>query len=220
MFIEPGWQHSVIALLTAINAIAGAPNNMVPLSPLSAHDIVEIGEALRNGSYQPDRWFGPQGARPLAPTISNLVPSIEPKASYVVIVASNALSGLEMISKRSGGILYEDPFYALLASFNLGRYGAPWAEVLVANRATAWMQRPAIVDELARGLYRPERYFHLAGPIMVGPGEQYLSTHGAAGSELLHLQGNGRADASLDGTDGQLYLIYKYKLQAAPLKVP
>lgn len=220
MFIETGWQYSVIALLTVINAIAGAPNNTVPLSPLSAHDIVEIGEALRNGSYQPDRWFGPQGARAPASALATLAPSIDPDATYDVIVASNALSGLEMVSRRSGGILYEDPFYALLASFNLGRYGKPWAEVLVADRATAWRQRPAIVDELVRGLYRPERYFHLAGPIMVGPGAQYLSTHGAPGRELLHLHGIGRADASLDGADGQLYLTYKYKLQAAPPKVP
>lgn len=215
MFIEAHWQHSVIALLTAINALAGAPDNTVPLRPLDMGAVVAIGQALRSGTYQPAHWFGPQRALPGVPAPSTLAPPIEALVKYAVIVAPNEPSGREMISRRSGGILYEDPFYALLASFNLGRFGMPWAEPLVASRQAAWQQRPAIVAELARGVYRPEQYFDLAGPLMVGPEQPYLSAHSVLGRDLLHVQDNGSADASLDGAAGELYLLYKYKLPAA-----
>lgn len=220
MFIEPGWQSSVIALLTAINAMAGAPNRTTPLRPLDIGAVVAIGEALRTGTYQPADWFGAQGPGALTPAVATLAPPIGPTANYAVIVASSSLSGMEMISKRSGGILYEDPFYALLASFNLGRFGMPWAEQIVINREIAWQRRPQILAELARGEYRPERYFHLAGRLMAHPGAPYLSAHSAAGRELLHLQDNGRADASLDGGPGLLYLFYKYQVLPAPSTPP
>lgn len=220
MFIEPSWQSSVIALLTVINATVGAPDSTTPLRPLDTGAIVAIGEALRNGTYQPADWFGVQSAGPLAPAIATLAPPIGPAEKYAVIVAASSLSGMEMISRRSGGILYEDPFYALLASFNFGRFGMPWAEPLVLNRDIAWQRRPQILAELARGDYRPEHYFHLAGRLMEEPGAPYLSAHSTTGGELLHLQHNGRADARLDGAPGQLYLLYKYQLLPAPAPLP
>lgn len=212
MLIESGWQNSVVALLAAINTMAGAPGLSAPIAPLSAVDIVMISAALQDGSYRPAQWFGRAGNIVQAGASSPAAPLVDRLGSYDVFTLPIAPSMAERLSKQSG-IVFDDPFYALLASYNLGRFRKPWVEVLVPNRELAWSRRSAIVAEIAGGTYRPERYFQLAGPALAGApaGVVLLSVHGVDGDALGKLYFIGFADLNLGAGMGGTYQLYKYK---------
>lgn len=213
MLLEFGWQNSVVALLAAINSIAGAPRLSAPIAPFRTVDIVTISAALQDGSYRPAQWFGEAGNE-RAQVSSMSAPVLEQSRSYDVFTLPVVPSMVERLSKRSG-LVFDDPFYALLASYNLGRYGKRWVEVLVRNRERAWSQRTAIVAEIAGGTYRPERYFQIAGPAIVGApaGVLPLSAHGVDGSALGKLYFLGFGDLKLEAGMGGMYQLYKYKAQ-------
>ena len=211
MFIESLWQDHVIALLTAINALLDAPDYAVPIAPLTASDIAKIATSLQEGKYQPAQWFKKASGDQIKGTVSASLPAIDPEKNYDVLRLLLEPSGLEHLSKRSGGILFEDPFYALLAGFNFGRFKKPWVEVRVPSREKAWEQRSVIVHEFTRKVYRPERYFHLAGAALTGDGKTPATAHIISGKDLASLELNGMADVVLDSGAGQLFLLYRYE---------
>lgn len=210
MLIESGWQDNSIILLMAINAALGAPDYTVPRAVLTVSDIVKIGVCLQDNTYQPAQWFDKKAAGPVVRGIPTVTPRIDPDANYMAIRLAIEPARPIMVSSRGSGIIFEDPFYAVLASFNLGRYKKSWVEVKVSSREQAWMQRADIVADMLRGAYRPERYFSLAGPALTEPGEASLSAVTIVGKDLLRLEINGRAEASLDSGSSHLYLLYRY----------
>lgn len=197
-----------MALLAAINALLGAPDCAVPLAPLTENTVEKIAAALQEGAYQPAQWFSPGAAAPLA-RVSAAAPAWAANARHSVVLLPVEPSGLVRVSKRSGGVVYEDPFYAVLACFNLGYLKKPLVEVRASSREQAWSRRPALLGELARGEYRPERYFSPAGPALGGGVAP--SAHGIAGEDMERLVFNGMAEARLDAAPARLYRLYRYE---------
>jgi hypothetical protein len=208
MFVEPAWQESIVALLVAINTLAGAGDRNVVAKPLSIGDVAAIAQALKNNSYQPDQWFvrGTMKQQPVA----QAAPPVAMADRYDVMVLGIEPSGLAEVSKKSGGLVYEDPFYALLASYNIGRYKSNLVNVQVSSRDHAWAQRQRIVDQLRQGVYRPEKYFALAGPAIPGTNGADLRAASLAGEALSRLAFNGETEARLDGEPAKLFGLYKY----------
>ncbi len=211
MFIETAWQDSVIALLTAINVFLGSPDHTISKVPLTMKSIERIAISLQDGTYQPAQWFDKNEGNHLVKRISTVMPNIDPNIIYEVLLLSIEPSLPEMISKRGGGILFEDPFYALLASFNIGRFKKPWVEVLAFNREQVWSQRLAITDKIAQKTYQAEQFFSLAGMTLSMPNEPLLSAKSILGKNILRLdEYHGMTEVPLNSDLGHLYLLYRY----------
>ena len=142
--------------------------------------------------------------------ISPTAPVVDRSASYEVFALPISPAMAESLSKESW-IVFDDPFYALLASYNLGRFKKAWVEVRTPNREHAWSQRSAIVAEISAGTYRPERYFQLAGPYRADAGVVPLSAHGLGGGDIAGLYRLGYADLNLEAGMGGLYQLYSYE---------
>jgi hypothetical protein len=214
MFIEAAWQESVIALLAAINVFLGSPNYTIPKVPLTMNSIETIAVSLQDGTYQPAQWFDRNEENQPAKKVASAIPSIEPNINYEVLLLSIEPSLPKMISKRGGGILFEDPFYALLASFNIGRFKKPWVEVLAFNREQVWLQRFAITEKLVQGTYQVEQFFSLAGMTLSMPNKQLVSPRNISGKSILRLDElHGMTEVPLNSDLGHLYLLYRYKTQ-------
>ncbi len=211
MFIESSWQDTVIALLTAINGLLGYPYHTVPMAPLTVDDVVKIAASLQTSAYQPAQWFGNPGTDPIQRGIPVATPGIDPSAHYELVWLAVEPSRPAVVSSRGGGILFEDPFYAILAGFNLGRFKQNWVEVRISGRDKAWSQRSLIVNEITRGTYRPEHYFSLAGQALAEAGELSVGARSILGKDLLRLEFNGRTEVRLDPGGGQLFLLYRYE---------
>lgn len=218
MFIDPSWQESLISLLIAINGSIGAPDRASVLKPLTNSDVVAIAQDLSQHNYKPDRWFG-IGGTPLSQRrpVASFEPQVQPGMTYTLLRLGAEPSGREMLSGRSGGLLYEDPFYAVLAAYNIGKApkrkslidGLP-VEVKVAGRDLVWSRRQGIVESISNGLYREDRYFTVSGPFIESSPEAMWRLGGMPGVDLFKLADNGLGSAAFGGDRPQSFVLYKY----------
>jgi hypothetical protein len=213
-FIDPFWQESLISLLVAINGLAGAPERTAAIRPLTSSDVVAIAQSLEQRAYRPEQWFSAGGTAAL-PAVRTQAPPVSTAARYEVIWLAAEPGGLTQMSSRAGGLLYEDPFYAVLASYNIGlRPARPQegrlVEVKVSSRERAWAQRQQIVDDLRKGSYRADNYFRLSGPALPPVAGATWRSDGLAGSDLERLVFSGQAAAAFGETPPALYGLYAY----------
>lgn len=210
MFIDPSWQEVLISLLIAINGTLGSADKIVVLRPLSQPDVAVIAEALEQRRYRPKQWFGVAGATPPSRRlIASGAPVTQSGQHYSVVHFGAEPSERTEISGRSGGLLYEDPFYAVLAAFNSGN-GSLAMEVKASSREQAWARRQEIVDAIRMGTYRADRYFTERGPLLSDRPYGDWSSSYLSGDDLDRLVFNGRADVSFEGRPSMLHGLYKY----------
>lgn len=215
-FIEPGWQDSLVALLVAINGLTGAPERTALLRPLVESDVAVLAQAMEQRSYRPEQWFGAGAAG--RPRVAPDMPPVKAELTYALVALAAEPSGRKTISSRAGGLLYEDPFYAVLAGFNIGTGltdGYGWSiEVSPRNREQAWARRQGIVDALRQGSYSGKAYFAFSGPMQPGRTEvMRWRVDGASGAALSSLFLIGRGSIRFQGETPQLYALYRF---AAP----
>lgn len=213
MFIESSWQESVVALLVAINSLLGAPQYRQPIKLFALSDMPTIASSLQGRTYRPESWFSSAPEQVIRPLVGTPPPSAFGSERYDVMVLSIQPSGLAMVSSRSGGIIYLDPFYALLASFNLGHFGSANVElrVSVSNPNQPWSQRQTIVAELRQGSYLPQRYFSLANSVPKAVAEPSVTLGKLSRQDLSELAICGMAEAvQVDARGPMRYLLYRY----------
>ena len=163
-FLDPEWHPAVVRLLAAINATFARPDYVRPKATLREDDLADIGAALATRSYRPDRWFQ-SGTAIGMPALRSDSPPIEPKSEYRLLALSALQESVSRISVRFGGIVFEDPFYALLACFNVGAFSKLLILPRVISVDQAWQQRSSIVNSLANGSYSPEKLFFQCEPV-------------------------------------------------------
>jgi hypothetical protein len=214
MFIEPLWHESLIALLVVINGLYGAPDKTQLNRKLSPEDVTVIARSLEQRAYRPEEWFaiGGQGA---SRAVSPATPPIIANTRYDMVCLGLEPAGLEHISKRSGGLLYEDPFYAVLAAYNLGQKKIHRVEVKVPSREQAWSQRSQILSELRQNTYRAENYFVIAGARVVGLDTPLWRIAAISGQDLSRLDISGQTEVSVGEVPVRLYGLYQF---VAPTK--
>jgi len=212
-FIEPSWQDSLVSLLVAINAVSGAPERNAVVRPLTPTDVVAIAQSLESRSYRPDQWFAVGTTTPQA--VRTAAPALNPGARYELTRYGAEPSGMTQISSRAGGLLFEDPFYAVLAGYNIGLQASPApagqpVEVKVSSRDQAWAQRQRIVDELRQGSYRADRYFAVSGPAHAVKAGGSWGSGGVSAADLDKLVVNGRTGVTFGESAPALYGLYRY----------
>ena len=219
MFIEPFWQESLSSLLIAINMAYGAPHLRTILQPFTEADVVLIAQALENRSYKPEQWFGRSGsALPEPAKLSATAPAVHGTGRYTMLAYLAEPSGREAVSSRSAGLLYEDPFYAVLAAYNLGLAMAHGAapggsfpvEVMTSSRERAWAQRQPIVDQIRSATYRPQAYFAISGPLLPTTPQGRWRVGDVDGEDLTRLVFNGGAGAAFGSDRQQFHRLYKF----------
>jgi hypothetical protein len=214
MFIEPLWHESLIALLVVINGLYGAPDKTQLNRKLSPEDVSVIASSLEQRAYRPEEWFG-AGSQGVSRVIASATPPIIANARYDMVCLGLGPAGLEHISKRSGGLLYEDPFYAVLAAYNVGQKKIHRVEVKVSSREQAWSQRLQILSELRQNTYRAENYFVISGARVVGLNTPLWRIASISGQDLSRLDISGQTEVSVGEMPMHLYGLYQF---VAPTK--
>jgi hypothetical protein len=144
-------------LLAAINTVLDYGDYRRLKRVPDDNDLPVIGESLANGTYNPTVWFERGEAKQNA--ISGGEPALDPTFEYRLLALNALKEATSRVSTRFGGILFEDPFYALLACFNAGTYHRLLLLPRVNTGDQAWRQRDAIVSSLTNGTYDPGRLF-------------------------------------------------------------
>jgi hypothetical protein len=163
-FTDPKWRNAVVRLLAAVNATFSHPDYVRPKAIPQEKDLPNIGAALATRNYHPDEWFEPGTAVGMSALRSDK-PPVDPKSEYRLLALSALQEIVSRISMRFGGIVFEDPFYALLACFNVGAHRKLFLLPKVSSVDQAWQQRIPIVNSLAKGAYDPGKFFFECAPV-------------------------------------------------------
>ena len=207
-FIDPEWHPAVLRLLAAINATFARPDYVRQKATLQESDLADIGAALATRSYRPDRWFQ-SGAAIGMPALRSDSPSIDPKSEYRLLALSALQETVSRTSVQFGGIVFEDPFYALLACFNVGAYSKLLILPRVSSVDQAWQQRSAIIDSLSNGSYTPEKLFFQCEPVGQNRTGLPITALAVRGGLLQQIRQVGRGNIQ-DSAGFSRYALYEF----------
>jgi hypothetical protein len=154
-FVDPNWRTAVEGLLAALDVALGRKPAASGAKNLSDNDVLAICSEMSRRTYRPGAWVSPQATASWKLSL----PQLQSKETYTVISLDAADPLSQHYSMRSGGILFEDPFYAVLACYNVGYRRRPLILPQVADWQEAWARREHIVQTIAANKYDPEQWF-------------------------------------------------------------
>ena len=150
-----GWMEQYVAALVLLNLMLGQPHATVPLQPPTPESVVRTLNEIARGLYLPSRHFsdGPAG-HALRFEQKELVPT----ASYTVIVLNATTPQSDFVSVSNGGLLFEDPAWAVFAAEGLARERM-LAVPMAASDVDLWRRLPLLEKAVQEARYAPGEFF-------------------------------------------------------------
>jgi hypothetical protein len=190
-----------VALLSSINVAMGQPEYLVPPDDLGPGPLLKLAETLRAGRYRPEAWFRRGPERVGVEAVPETPPPLAPGATYLTVNLPVREPSQRFRSVGAGGVLFEDPFYALLACHNASR-GKPRLVIPFAREfKNLWQRRRSIIRSVREKTYEPAGYFAEALPID-GDQPPPLKVQPIGGGDLQRLRDAGAAVLLLDKARG------------------
>ncbi|HYO63601.1 MAG TPA: hypothetical protein VER08_08090 [Pyrinomonadaceae bacterium] len=208
-FVEEHWREPWLALARALNQSLGRPALVAPTFPVQEPLVRKLGDDLAARVYRPDVWFEERPGEPEADAAPRReVPPTQPEARHLLLCLRALEPRHSAVSLRFGGVVYEDPFYATLACYNLSRWEGLFVLPVAASPRDAWGRRARIVEALAGGTYRPDQFFASCRPIGGAVSVTPTRLLSVTAEELTDLRERGTS--AFAGDDG----IARYSLYA------
>ncbi|KHD05530.1 hypothetical protein PN36_29075 [Candidatus Thiomargarita nelsonii] len=213
-FPETKFREPLVALLKAINTKIGQPGYMINFtSDLVENDLIKLAEQLASGQYRPNQWFSvkeTKGSEFLH--IQENMPVLVHDTIYHLLCLPGTDEFSRFTSGADGGIVFEDPFYALLACFNVGNWKKLYILPSVTDHENPWQQRQMIVNSLKEDTYQPSQYFTECLPSDWKTRENLLKILQITGSQLERMREVGMDTIFLEPKEGiATYRLYHFK---------
>lgn len=211
--VEQDYNLSVELLLRAINTYKGKPEYQKIKGLFTPAKILHIAELLANDRYEPSEFFTKQDNNPPAPMINITVPEITDDEDYLVYCCDALTDFNSSLNVKEGGIIFEDPFYFLLASLNVSIKNELF--ILPINipeeYENSWSVRSEIIEQLTKGKYPIEKYFQKAFPRNPQKMKLVAKILKLKGKELKGLRKNSMANLFLEKDFGlSVYSLYQF----------
>ncbi|MCD6534443.1 MAG: hypothetical protein J7L25_10260 [Deltaproteobacteria bacterium] len=204
------WQQTVVFLLTIINYVVGETGHAKLHKPLCGEDLLKLADQLMVGSYQPQEWFQADSRLADKNFLKELPADPVATDNYCLPTLSGEDVLTQMLNLRSGGVVYEDPFWFLLAAYNINKTASRFIIPRPANPQRAWQSRLEVLGALHNGQYQAEEWFaETLSPAV--PNDKPAGLLQVSGADLIKLRTAGRGtliDPDL-GIGG--YLLYGYE---------
>jgi hypothetical protein len=207
--LSSGWQQEVMLLLTTINSVLGQPQRTQPRRPLEPPELVQIAEELIGQKYDPASRFdlGPVSAG-AAGSPSATLANPGDTASYLLPNLQGSNPANSRLSVAEGGVLYEDPFWFVLAAYGIGRTGR-LAILPKGIPRKAWEGRAEALQQLRSGAWAPGNWFAMMQPVGSGNGLP-AALRQTTGAEIAKMRFTGRALLNEPGSFPKMYSLYGY----------
>jgi hypothetical protein len=183
-----GWVQQFVSGLVLLNTLLGHPTAATTLRTPDSEELLRTLNEIAGGHYDPRRHF--QEGRAAQSAFVLQAPVLISSQVYVVITLNASTSASDFVSVKTGGIVFEDPAWAVFAAYAIARgtgLGAP----LAADNQRLWHQLSTLSAAAAESRYSPRDFF---GPVTgfvdpsVGPEFHLLEV---TGSQLAVLRERG-----------------------------
>lgn len=155
------WRDHYIVGITLLHMLLGYDTSVSPKGDPTPETLLRLLRDVAMGSYQPAKYVNP-GGTPRFPLVL-LPPSITPDAEYLLISLNALTTRGRFVSARTGGIVFEDPVWAILAAHAVSNTSNPRLALPKAkDNEELWKNISLAVNAVRQGTYRPQDFF---GPI-------------------------------------------------------
>ena len=157
--VTNGWIEQYFSALVLLNVLLGQPAATTPLEKHPAPDsMVRTLNEIARGLYRPARYFSPGEARHhFAHEQRELVPTEQ----YTVVLLNASTSVTDFASVDTGGILFEDPAWAIFAAEGLSHQ--PGLAIPLATNHAELAKRLALLESAVKSKhYKAHDFF---GPV-------------------------------------------------------
>jgi hypothetical protein len=109
----PGWIEQYISALVLLNVLLGNPTYTEAIHPTTPDSLILTLNAIAHGRYQPNQFFSIGRPRVSFHLISEEVVATK---TYTVIVLNARTAESDFVSVDTGGVIFEDPAWAVFAA--------------------------------------------------------------------------------------------------------
>ncbi len=208
------WQRTVVLLLAIINYVMGEPGHAKLQKALDQEALLTLADQLMSGSYQPREWFQANSHLGDKNFIQQFPTTPKANATYCLQTLPGEDSLTETLNLRSGGVIYEDPFWFILAAYNINKTAGRFIIPRPANPQNAWQSRLEVLAALHNDQYQAEEWFAETRPLTdsYNSHDQTAKFIDVIGADLIKLRTAGRGTLVDSDLGVGRYILYEYAI--------
>jgi hypothetical protein len=151
------WQDQFLAGVTLLHKLLHLEPPVRPRDAPKQETLVNLLEQVALGSYNPSKYFQTGGS----PRSSLVVqpPKLVGMTTYLAIGLNGLTPRGQFASTATGGILFEEPVWAIVAAHSLSQKIKPALAVPLANdNDELWNRLSLLADAVSHDAYKPSDY--------------------------------------------------------------
>lgn len=183
------WRDYYVAGMTLLHILLGHDVAVAPKGEPTPDTLLQVLRDVAGGRYQPANYVSvhPGGAPRLA--LLPQPPALVPGTEYLLIGLNALTARGQFVSVRTGGIVFEEPIWAMLAAHAVSTTNNPRLALPKAkDHEQLWKNLALVVNAVRQGTYKSQDFFApIVGfvPPAVAPEFTLLSV---AADQLLSLR--------------------------------
>lgn len=195
------WLNHYFAGAALLHRLLGHPAPAAPVSSPEPETLKNLLQDVAGDNYVPGKYFGGGGGQAQNSQLATEAPPADLNETYLMITVnvhssfSKNLSGV-----YSGGVIYEEPVWAMLAALSIARAAAadtleeaPLVIPRAADNAVLWQNLSKVSTAINSGQYDAEKFFSPAEAVQPGGGKQpAFKLVSVRGNYVQLLRENGR----------------------------
>ena len=190
MTLGDRWQGSFLAGMMAIHKVLRHSGLGIPKKPLVFKDMLAILQELATRSYDPAKYF--VGGAAVVQALARSAPSVDEAKNYQLISLNALTIAGSRVSLTTGGLVFEDPFWAITAA-----YGASLAEgdkrclPKAKDNKDLWLRSADFCEAIVKAGFHAEEYLERIEGFISRSKEPEFELVLVSGPKLNALRGRG-----------------------------
>ena len=174
------WRAHYQVGMGCVHKLLGQERTFLPLQDITPDILLQNLNELATGRYRPAKSCADEFD--CLPARSTVPPEVDPDRNYQLIGLNALTKRGRFVSVPAGGVVFEDPLWALLAAHALGCAHLQVAIPKANDNEDLWRKTDALVEAIATDNYQASAFF----AAILG----YLHPSNAPRFELLTIRGN------------------------------
>jgi hypothetical protein len=158
MTLESQWRNQHLAGIQCVHALLGYDLNVAPKVNMTYETFVQVLQELATGIYNPSNYFTFTQLKHYPLTTEP--PRLKTETKYVLVALNGLTTTGEFVSISTGGIIFEEPFWAILASNAIYKTQNPqFALPKARNNEELWNNISDVADRIKHEAFHYQDFF-------------------------------------------------------------
>ena len=159
MTLAEHWMDHYLTGVVLLHTLLGYDVAVKFKSPPAPETLIQLLQDVAGGRYEPAKYFEP-GPKP-GLTLTTGLPAVAIDKTYLLIGLNVATPRSQLVSIDAGGVVFEEPVWAILAAHALSGKG-PEEKVAIPKAASPldlWKNIRVAAEAIQAGTYKPSQFF-------------------------------------------------------------